>query len=61
VESGLLIPLIGARHATVFGGLFVSLVTLLTIWRVPEIAKFRLDQMAGEKDRDEGEGVKAEA
>src|SRR5258706_4016607 len=61
VESGLLIPLIGARQATVFGGLFVSLVTLLTIWRVPAIAKFRWDQMAGEKDSDEGEIVKAEA
>ncbi|HWH77357.1 MAG TPA: MFS transporter, partial [Candidatus Binatus sp.] len=43
VESGLLIPLIGAREATVFGGLFVSLVTLVTVWRVPAIAKFRWD------------------
>ncbi len=54
VESGLLIPLIGVREATVFGGLFVSLITILTAWRVPEIAKFRWDQMAGEQDKDEG-------
>jgi MFS family permease len=45
VESGFLIPLIGARQATVFGGLFVSLVTLLAVWRVPEIAKFRWDRL----------------
>ncbi|HYA28875.1 MAG TPA: MFS transporter [Acidobacteriota bacterium] len=45
VESGLLIPLIGAREATVFGGLFVSLVTLLAAWRIPEIPKFRWDRM----------------
>ena len=41
VESGIMIPLIGAREATVFGGLFVTLVTVLCAWRVPEIAKFR--------------------
>jgi MFS family permease len=45
VESGLLIPLIGAREATVFGGLFVSLVTLLTAWKVPAIPKFRWDKI----------------
>jgi MFS family permease len=59
VESGLLIPLIGAREATVFGGLFVSLVTLLTAWKVPAIPKFRWDKISestteitvGEKER----------
>lgn len=43
VESGLLIPLIGARETTVFGGLFVTLVTMLCAWRVPGIAQFRWD------------------
>ncbi|MBM4298690.1 MAG: MFS transporter, partial [Deltaproteobacteria bacterium] len=43
VESGLLIPLIGARETTVFGGLFVTLVTVLCAWRVPGIPNFRWD------------------
>ena len=43
VESGLLIPLIGVRETTLFGGLLVTLVTLLTAWKVPAIPKFRWD------------------
>jgi MFS family permease len=43
-ETGLVVPLIGARQATVLGGLLVSLVTLMTVWRVPGIAKFRWDE-----------------
>jgi len=43
VESGLMIPLIGVRETTIFGGLFVTVVTLLTAWQVPAIAKFRWD------------------
>ena len=43
VESGLLIPLIGVRETTLFGGILVTLVTLLTAWKVPAIAKFRWD------------------
>jgi MFS family permease len=43
VESGLLIPLIGAREATVFGGLFVSAITIFTAWKVPGIPNFRWD------------------
>jgi MFS family permease len=43
-ETGLVVPLIGARQATVLGGLLVSVVTLLTVWRVPGIAKFRWDE-----------------
>jgi len=43
VESGLLIPLIGVREATVFGGLLVTAVTILTAWQVPAIPKFRWD------------------
>lgn len=45
VESGILIPLIGAREATVAGGLFVSLVTIVTAWKVPAIRKFRWDSI----------------
>src|SRR5574341_551246 len=44
VESGILIPLIGAREATVFGGLFVAAITIVTAWNVPAIAKFRWDE-----------------
>ncbi len=43
VQSGLLIPLIGAPAATVIGGLFVTLVTILTAWKVPAIPNFRWD------------------
>ena len=43
VQSGLIIPVIGAPAATVLGGLAVSAVTLLTAWKVPAIAKFRWD------------------
>ena len=43
VESGLVIPLIGAPAATVLGGLLVTAVTLLTAWKVPAIARFRWD------------------
>ena len=41
VQSGLLIPLIGAPAATVLGGLVVSSATLITAWKVPAIRKFR--------------------
>jgi hypothetical protein len=37
----MVVPLIGARAATVCGGLLVSLVTLLTASRVPGIPRFR--------------------
>jgi MFS family permease len=43
-ETGLVVPLIGARAATFFGGLLVSAVTLLTVWRVPALLKFRFDE-----------------
>ncbi|HYJ13865.1 MAG TPA: MFS transporter, partial [Candidatus Limnocylindria bacterium] len=43
VESGLLIPLIGVRETTLFGGILVTVVTLLTAWKVPAIAQFRWD------------------
>ena len=44
-ETGLVVPLIGAREATFLGGLLVSLVTLATVWRVPEIVRYRWDGM----------------
>ena len=43
-ETGLVVPILGAREATVLGGLLVSLVTLLTVGRVPSLAKFRWDE-----------------
>lgn len=58
VESGFLIPLIGVRETTIFGGLLVTLVTILTAWKVPAIPKFRWDRMG--EDKDEGERRKAE-
>ena len=42
-ETGFIVPLIGAREATFAGGMIISIMTLLTVWRVPEIAKFRWD------------------
>jgi MFS family permease len=41
VQSGVLIPFIGAPAATVLGGMVVSAVTLITAWKVPAIRKFR--------------------
>ena len=44
METGLVVTLLGAREATCAGGVLVSLVTLVTAWRVPEIGKFRWDK-----------------
>jgi MFS family permease len=44
LESGILVPLIGAREATVIGGAIVSLMTLVTVWRVPAISRFRWNE-----------------
>ena len=52
VESGLVIPLIGAPAATVLGGLVVTAVTLLTAWKVPAIQRFRWDHDAIGEDRE---------
>jgi MFS family permease len=46
-QTGLVVPLIGAREATFLGGLFVSAVTLLTAWRIPAIHRFRWDEAGG--------------
>jgi MFS family permease len=61
-ETGLVVPLMGARAATFFGGLLVTGVTLVTSWRVPEIPKFssreaenhRADQSLTEDERAAG-------
>jgi MFS family permease len=43
LETGLVVPLIGAREATTVGGILVLLATLATAWRIPAIARFRWD------------------
>jgi MFS family permease len=43
VETGVVVPLIGAREATFFGGSIVWLITMVTIWRIPQIRKFSLE------------------
>src|SRR5262245_1565279 len=40
VETGLVVPVIGAREATFFGGLLVLSASLLTVWRVPAVYRF---------------------
>lgn len=42
VETGVVVPLIGAREATFFGGSIVLLITMLTTLRIREIPRFRL-------------------
>jgi MFS family permease len=51
-ETGLMVPLIGARETTLVGGLLVSAVTLMIAWRIPSIGKFRWNEG---KDRGGGE------
>jgi MFS family permease len=43
VESGLVVPLMGARAATVLGGLIVSAVTVTTALKLSDMARFSLD------------------
>jgi MFS family permease len=45
--TGFVVPIIGAREATILGGLLISTVTLLVAWRVPGIPNFRWDHMSG--------------
>ncbi len=42
VETGVVVPLIGAREATFFGGSIVLLITMLTTARIREIPRFSL-------------------
>ncbi|MGH7871058.1 MAG: MFS transporter [Candidatus Binatia bacterium] len=51
METGLVVPIMGAREATFAGGIIISVMTLLTVWRVPEIAKFRWNQISGSARR----------
>jgi MFS family permease len=44
VETGVVVPLIGAREATFFGGSIVLLITMLTTLRIRKIPRFRLDR-----------------
>jgi MFS family permease len=44
VETGIVVPLIGAREATFFGGSIVLLITMVTTARIREIPRFRLDR-----------------
>lgn len=46
-ETGLMVPLVGAREATFIGGLFVAAVTLFTAWRVPSLPRFRWEEKEG--------------
>jgi MFS family permease len=43
VETGLLVPVVGARTATVIGGLIVSAVTIATSLKLSELPRFSLD------------------
>jgi MFS family permease len=52
-ETGFIVPLIGAREATFAGGMIISIMTLLTVWRVPEIVNFRWDHTSGETKGDQ--------
>jgi hypothetical protein len=40
VETGLVVPLVGAREATFLGGSLVLCASLLTVWRVPDVHRF---------------------
>src|ERR1044072_3013373 len=49
VETGLIVPLVGARETTFMGGSLVLCASLITIWRVPAVYRFRArSQMAAE-------------
>jgi MFS family permease len=41
VETGLIVPLLGARETTFLGGALVLCASLLTAWRVPAVYRFR--------------------
>jgi hypothetical protein len=46
-----MVPLIGAREATVMGGAIITIITLFTAWWTPALTKFRWDMMG---ERSEG-------
>ncbi len=49
METGLVVPLVGAREATVLGGLLVAGVTALTALKVPGVVRFRWETMKSAK------------
>jgi MFS family permease len=49
METGLVVPLVGAREATVLGGLLVAGVTALTALKVPGVVRFRWEAMRSAK------------
>jgi MFS family permease len=51
VETGLLVPVVGARAATVIGGLIVSAVTIATSVKLSELPRFSLDAPRPEPTR----------
>ena len=51
METGLVVPLIGAREATVAGGLLVTLITIAAAWKVPGIPRFRWDDPKHDQDQ----------
>ena len=53
VETGLLVPVVGARAATALGGLIVSAVTLATALKLSELPRFSLDTPRHELKRGE--------
>ena len=57
VETGLVVPLIGARGATSFGGALVLCASLFTVWCVPAVYRFRPEK----EMRDNSVGVENES
>ena len=51
VETGLLVPVVGARVATVIGGLIVSAMTIATSLKINELPRFTLDTPRPEPSR----------
>ncbi len=46
-ETGLVVPIVGAREATFLGGLIVVSVSLLTAWRLPSLGRFQWQEASG--------------
>ncbi|MGE5216328.1 MAG: MFS transporter, partial [Chloroflexota bacterium] len=68
METGLVVPLMGAREATIIGGVIVSTMTLLTACRVPALYRFRWDaetleteETTSREDKEEREFSRAAA
>ncbi len=53
-ETGLVVPLVGAREATFLGGMVVTAVTILIAWSIPGLPGLRLRE-AGEETLQAGQ------